>query len=67
MDLFNTIQLGVGIRAPARKNGDESKESTGGMLGHSGAWIGLTFLFHVLLGLLHQGLFPVKISASFFF
>lgn len=66
MAVLNTIELRVGLRAPARKSGDESKESTGGMSGHSGAWTVLTFLFHELLGLLHQGLFPVKISASFF-
>lgn len=67
MAVLNTTQLGAGIRAPARKTGDESKESTGGMFDHSGAWIVLTFFFfHELLGLLHQGLFSVKISALFF-
>lgn len=54
--------------APARKTADESKESKVGMFGHSGAWIVLTFLFRVLLGLLHKGLSPsVKTSASFLF
>lgn len=48
MAVLNTIQLGVGIRAPARKTGDESKESTGGMFGHSGVWIVLTSPFNVL-------------------
>lgn len=45
MAVLNTTQLGAGIRAPARKTGDESKESTGGMFDHSGAWIVLTFFF----------------------